>query len=82
MKEVVSVFPNRNYKVQTTHSWDFMGLHQKTKRNPTVESDVIIGVLDTRVWPESDSFSDQGFGPSPEKWKGACKGGNNFKCNK
>ncbi|XP_024926548.2 subtilisin-like protease SBT4.4 [Ziziphus jujuba] len=81
VKGVVSIFPNRNFKVQTTRSWDFIGLHQKTERNPTVESDIIIGVLDTGIWPESDSFNDEGFGSPPKKWKGACIGGDKFKCN-
>ncbi|KAL4384354.1 hypothetical protein GQ457_15G029840 [Hibiscus cannabinus] len=38
-------------------------------------------VLDSGIWPESDSFSDEGFGPPPKKWKGSCKGGQNFTCN-
>ncbi|KAK3026634.1 hypothetical protein RJ639_040661 [Escallonia herrerae] len=78
---VVSVFPSRILKPQTTRSWDFTGLSANVRRNPTVESDVIVGVLDTRIWPESKSFSDEGFGPAPKKWKGACKGGTNFTCN-
>ncbi|KAF3454633.1 hypothetical protein FNV43_RR05081 [Rhamnella rubrinervis] len=78
---VVTVFPSRYLKLQTTRSWDFIGLDQKAKRNPTAESDVIVGVIDTGVWPESESFSDEGFGPPPKKWKGACDGGADFKCN-
>ncbi|XP_039068788.1 subtilisin-like protease SBT4.5 [Hibiscus syriacus] len=78
---VVSVFPNKVYHVQTTRSWDFMGFNQTVKRNVTGESNVIIGVIDTGIWPESDSFSDDGFGPPPKKWKGSCKGGFNFTCN-
>ncbi|ESQ42488.1 hypothetical protein EUTSA_v10015939mg [Eutrema salsugineum] len=83
MEGVVSVFPNKNYKLQTTASWDFMGLKEgkNTKRNLAVESDTIIGVLDTGIWPESESFSDKGFGPPPKKWKGVCSGGKNFTCN-
>ncbi|KAL1155127.1 hypothetical protein V6Z11_A08G003100 [Gossypium hirsutum] len=80
-KEVVSVFPSKVYHLQTTRSWDFLGLNQTVKRNATAESNVIVGVLDTGIWPESDSFSDEGFGPRPKKWKGACKGGQNFTCN-
>ena len=84
MEGVVSVFPNKMLQLHTTQSWDFMGLKQGkgTKRNPTVESDTIIGVIDTGITPESESFSDKGFGPPPTKWKGVCSGGENFTCNK
>ena len=80
MVGVVSVFPNKKLQLQTTTSWDFMGLKEgiKTKRNPTVESDTIIGVIDSGITPESQSFSDKGFGPPPQKWKGVCSGGKNF----
>ncbi|TYI12631.1 hypothetical protein ES332_A08G001900v1 [Gossypium tomentosum] len=81
-KEVVSLFPSKVYHLHTTRSWDFLGLNQTTKRNATAESNVIVGVIDSGIWPESDSFSDEGFGPPPKKWKGACKGGQNFTCNK
>ncbi|CAH8360517.1 unnamed protein product [Eruca vesicaria subsp. sativa] len=83
MDGVVSVFPSKMHKIQTTGSWDFMGLKdgKSTKRNLGVESDTIIGVIDTGVWPESESFSDKGFGPPPKKWKGVCSGGANFTCN-
>ncbi|KAK8615283.1 hypothetical protein V6N13_069060 [Hibiscus sabdariffa] len=80
-KGVVSVFPNKVYHLQTTRSWDFMGFTQTVKRNATAESNVVIGVLDTGIWPESDSFSDEGFSPPPKKWKGSCSGGQNFTCN-
>ncbi|KAL0875591.1 hypothetical protein Bca101_025296 [Brassica carinata] len=83
MEGVVSVFRRKKLQLQTTASWDFMGLKEgnNTKRNPAVESDTIIGLMDTGVWPESESFSDKGFGPPPKKWKGVCKGGKNFTCN-
>ncbi|XP_073316160.1 subtilisin-like protease SBT4.13 [Primulina huaijiensis] len=80
-EEVVSIFPSRTFRTQTTRSWDFMGFPEKVHRNPTVESDTIIGVIDTGIWPESESFSDKGFSHPPRKWKGACKGGENFTCN-
>ncbi|KAK8544371.1 hypothetical protein V6N13_056153 [Hibiscus sabdariffa] len=81
-KGVISVFPNKVYHIQTTRSWDFMGFNQTVRHNATAESNVVIGVLDTGLWPESDSFSDEGFGPPPKKWKGSCNGGQNFTCNK
>ncbi|XP_022731895.1 subtilisin-like protease SBT4.3 isoform X2 [Durio zibethinus] len=81
MKEVLSIFPNQILHLHTTRSWDFMGFNNTARRNPTMESNVIIGVIDTGIWPESPSFSDEGFGPAPKKWKGACRGGKNFTCN-
>ncbi|XP_026383186.1 subtilisin-like protease SBT4.13 [Papaver somniferum] len=81
MEGIVSIFPNRIYQPQTTRSWDFIGFPENVKRIPTVESDTIVGVIDSGIWPESESFSDVGFGPPPKKWKGVCDGGHNFTCN-
>ncbi|KAL6288765.1 hypothetical protein ACE6H2_006275 [Prunus campanulata] len=81
MKEVVSVFPSINFQLHTTRSWDFIGLNDENKRNFTAESDVVVGVIDTGIWPESQSFNDEGFSPAPKKWKGVCVGGKNFTCN-
>ncbi|KAJ7964591.1 Cucumisin [Quillaja saponaria] len=77
MEGVVSVFPNEKKQLHTTRSWDFMGFSQQVKRT-TTESDIIIGVLDSGIWAESNSFNDSGFGPPPTKWKGAC---HNITCN-
>ncbi|MED6139397.1 hypothetical protein PIB30_083461 [Stylosanthes scabra] len=81
MDEVVSVFPSKTLQLHTTRSWDFMGFQDKRQISPA-ESNIIIGVLDSGIWPESDSFSDLGFGSVPKKWKGTCAGGSNFTCNK
>ncbi|KAH9752070.1 subtilisin-like protease SBT4.10 [Citrus sinensis] len=78
MEEVVSVFPSRTLQLHTTRSWDFMGFNQSITRKRSVESDIIVGIIDTGIWPESKSFSDKGFGPVPKKWKGACKGKNEW----
>ncbi|XP_040987387.1 cucumisin-like [Juglans microcarpa x Juglans regia] len=79
MEGVISVFPDRKLKLHTTRSWDFMGV-TKPKRGSPQEGDVIIGLLDTGIWPESESFSDEGLSPPPSKWKGECQGAN-FTCN-
>ncbi|RDY10977.1 hypothetical protein CR513_04424, partial [Mucuna pruriens] len=78
MDGVVSVIRDRNHKLQTTRSWDFLGFPGNVKRT-SVESDTIVGVIDSGIWPESDSFNDTGFGLPPQKWKGSC---HNFTCNR
>ncbi|CAN1846628.1 Subtilisin-like protease SBT4.4 [Linum perenne] len=81
--DVVSVFPSKKMQLHTTRSWDFLGFHQPTMiKNLNVGSDIVVGVIDTGIWPELPSFDDRGFGPPPAKWKGVCDGGRNFTCNK
>ncbi|XP_045795885.1 subtilisin-like protease SBT4.3 [Trifolium pratense] len=82
MRGVISVFPSQEYHLKTTRSWDFLGLPQSIKRTKTIESDLVIGVIDGGIWPESESFNDIGLGAIPKKWKGDCAGGRNFSCNK
>ncbi|KAL0329704.1 UNVERIFIED_CONTAM: Cucumisin [Sesamum radiatum] len=79
MEGVVSVIPNRMLKLHTTRSWEFMGF-SNGKLGASQEGEVIIGFLDTGVWPEHPSFNDTGFGPPPAKWKGECQT-KNFTCN-
>ncbi|CAH2042137.1 unnamed protein product, partial [Thlaspi arvense] len=81
MDRVVSVFQSQKRKLHTTRSWDYMDFPLQVKRSK-LESDVIVGVIDSGIWPESESFSDKGFGPPPFKWKGTCQSSSNFTCNK
>ncbi|CAD5188196.1 unnamed protein product [Musa acuminata subsp. malaccensis] len=75
---VISVFPSRKLKPHTTRSWDFLGLTRDLQRKQSTGTDIIVGMLDTGIWPEAEAFSDEGFGPPPSKWKGVCQ---NFTCN-
>uniref|UniRef100_A0A7N0VLT2 Subtilisin-like protease n=1 Tax=Kalanchoe fedtschenkoi TaxID=63787 RepID=A0A7N0VLT2_KALFE len=88
---VVSVFPNKPVKLHTTRSWEFLGLEHDGITPPDslwnisgYGQDTIIGTLDTGVWPESRSFSDEGLEPVPSRWKGACvdESDNKVICNK
>ncbi|KAK8939771.1 Subtilisin-like protease [Platanthera guangdongensis] len=88
---VVSVFENRGHKLHTTRSWEFLGLEkngvvlkQSLWEKAKFGKGVIIANLDTGVWPESQSFSDEGMGPIPSKWKGECQNDSEqkFSCNR
>ncbi|KAK4843143.1 hypothetical protein QYF36_004514 [Acer negundo] len=76
---VVQVMPNQILKLHTTRSWEFIGLNSHSSDNLLTESNMgegtIIGVIDTGVWPESESFNDNGIGPVPSHWKGICQEG-------
>ncbi|KAG6480862.1 hypothetical protein ZIOFF_057450 [Zingiber officinale] len=78
MEGIISVFPSKTLKLRTTRSWDFLNFPQRVSRNPALESDIIIGMIDIGIWPESKSFSGQGLRPPPRKWKGTCV---NMTCN-
>ncbi|XP_030454601.2 subtilisin-like protease SBT3 [Syzygium oleosum] len=74
-------------KADTTHSTQFLGLNSNFGAWPTSDygKDVIVGLVDTGVWPESPSFNDDGMTAIPAKWKGECEVGTQFNasmCNK
>ncbi|XP_027357298.1 subtilisin-like protease SBT1.3 [Abrus precatorius] len=86
---VVAIFPETKYELHTTRSPTFLGLEPAQSTNIWSENiaghDVIVGVLDTGIWPESESFNDVGMRPVPTHWKGACEVGTGFRkshCNK
>ncbi|TVU35232.1 hypothetical protein EJB05_17110 [Eragrostis curvula] len=93
--EVVSTFRSEaRWAPHTTRSWEFLGFEEGRRGPgdsdwlPSLDksgSDVIVGVLDSGIWPESRSFSDEGLGPVPARWKGVCQGGDSFSpssCNR
>ncbi|XP_057449586.1 subtilisin-like protease SBT1.7 [Lotus japonicus] len=86
---ILKVLPDKIYKLQTTRTPQFLGLDKIPASTFTQSnrggSNVVIGVIDTGVWPESKSFNDTGYGPIPSTWKGKCEVGANFttaNCNK
>ncbi|XP_042955066.1 CO(2)-response secreted protease-like isoform X1 [Carya illinoinensis] len=88
--DIVSVFPDSVLQLHTTRSWDFLETERRILRasatyNKHVSSDVIIGMIDTGIWPECPSFNDKGIGEIPSRWKGVCIEGPDFKlsnCNR
>ncbi|XP_062095813.1 subtilisin-like protease SBT1.5 [Humulus lupulus] len=86
---IAGVFPDRVRQLHTTRSPEFLGLVVNRPNGLLKESNwgsnVIIGVIDTGVWPEGRSFHDKGLGPVPSQWKGQCVAGDQFPatlCNK
>ncbi|XP_002448316.1 subtilisin-like protease SBT1.7 [Sorghum bicolor] len=75
MPGFVTAVPNQVYQLLTTHTRQFLGLElPQSGRNYTsgFGEGVIIGVLDTGVYPFHPSFSGDGMPPPPAKWKGRC----------
>ncbi|KAL6841589.1 hypothetical protein ACP4OV_028528 [Aristida adscensionis] len=75
--------------LQTTRSWDFLGQNYYKPsgllKKANHGKDIIVGVVDTGIWPESRSFDDRGYGPVPRRWKGVCQAGDAFNatgCNR
>ncbi|WVZ59900.1 hypothetical protein U9M48_009985 [Paspalum notatum var. saurae] len=78
--DVVTVLESKMLKLHTTRSWDFMDLERDGQvlpdsiwKHAKFGQDVIIANLDSGVWPESSSFTDDGMGEVPKRWKGSCQ---------
>ncbi|CAL8157864.1 unnamed protein product [Prunus armeniaca] len=73
---VIRVMPSHFYSLQTTRSWDYLGLPPSSPTNLLHDTNlgdgIVIGLLDTGIWPESKVFNDEGLGPIPNQWKGQC----------
>lgn len=91
---VLGVYEDTVYTLHTTRSPEFLGLeavagkwagHSLQELNQASQ-DVIVGVLDTGVWPESKSFADDGMSAVPARWRGECEAAADFDpkihCNK
>ncbi len=100
--KVVSVVESEVRKLDTTRTPGFLGISapgglwsRLDAASRTVKGDdVIIGMVDSGVWPEDASFGDkldaqskpvaynkagtQVYGPPPAKWKGICQVGESF----
>lgn len=90
---VLDVYEETVYSLHTTRTPEFLGLDRdtglweghNTQDLAQASHDVIVGVLDTGVWPESKSFNDYGMPEIPTKWRGECEKGSDFSsslCNK
>ncbi|KAL7123186.1 hypothetical protein ACP275_01G089400 [Erythranthe tilingii] len=78
----VSARPEIKLPLHTTHYPGILGLNRETGfwKDSNYGRGVIIGILDTGIFPEHPSFSDEGMPPPPAKWKGRCEF-NHTACN-
>ncbi|XP_059318665.1 subtilisin-like protease SBT1.8 [Lycium ferocissimum] len=77
---VINIYEDTFYTPQTTRTPEFLGLDKTNffagRTLPELNNaaqDVIIGVLDSGVWPESNSFNDVGMSNVPSRWQGKCE---------
>ncbi|KAK9101553.1 hypothetical protein Scep_024983 [Stephania cephalantha] len=77
---VAAVLPDRLNRLHTTRTPQFLGLADSFGLWPNSHyaDDVVVGVLDTGIWPELRSFSDAGLSPAPDNWKGICEASGDF----
>uniref|UniRef100_J3MMD1 Subtilisin-like protease n=1 Tax=Oryza brachyantha TaxID=4533 RepID=J3MMD1_ORYBR len=80
---VTAVREGRMYYPQTTRSPGFIGLDPEYGlwSDTDFGDGVIIGFVDSGIWPESPSFNDSGLGPVRRSWKGGCVGLDATLCN-
>lgn len=82
------MFPDSVLRLHTTRSPAFLGLDRSNSESLRLShngSDTIIGIIDTGIWPEKESFADGDLGPVPTRWKGECEEGDEFdisNCNR
>ena len=92
LPDVVMLFKDEFKFPVTDNSPEFLGLSTSGGlwESDILGEDVIIGVIDTGIWPEHPSFSDQidlvdrpgnsgkrtlAYGPPPADWYGTCQSG-------
>jgi hypothetical protein len=81
---VVALERDRASHVDTTSSPQFLGLNaaggmwSQLGGQAKSGAGVVVGVVDSGIWPENPSFSGDKINPRPKDWHGACVAGVNF----
>ncbi|XP_020274980.1 subtilisin-like protease SBT1.8 [Asparagus officinalis] len=85
---VIGVYNDSIFELHTTRSPNFLGLNLGdglwTDKFDAGDN-VVIGLVDTGIWPEEPSFDDAGLPPIPPEWRGECEIRDRFNisaCNK
>ncbi|KAI3978440.1 hypothetical protein MKX01_006955 [Papaver californicum] len=77
---IISVLPEQVHQLHTTRTPLFLGLSENALllKNSRKGDDIIIGVLDTGIWPGHPSFNGSSLTAVPARWKGVCESGPDF----
>lgn len=82
---VVGVWEDKAEQVDTSNTIRQLGLTGSNGQHTNgIKGDgIVIGVIDTGIWPEHPSFADDGSYSPLENWNGTCDVGEeaNFACN-
>ncbi|KAI5428504.1 hypothetical protein KIW84_033473 [Lathyrus oleraceus] len=81
MDGFVAAYQDKTATIDTTHTFEFLSLDSPNGlwNASNFGEDIIVGVIDSGVWPESQSFQDDGMTKKiPSKWKGTCEIGQEF----
>jgi len=85
MPGVVAVAEDELEQPDTTLTPSFLGLDQpgtglwaQLGGAPNAGAGVVVGVIDTGIWPESTAFAGGSGIPIPADWHGKCQGGEQF----
>ncbi|KAM0821577.1 hypothetical protein ACQ4PT_072094 [Festuca glaucescens] len=77
---VSGVYKDRVHRTHTTRSPGFLGLDPSYGAWPDSDfgDGIIVGIVDSGIWPERASFNDTGLGPVRSTWKGKCEHAEGF----
>lgn len=83
----IAAYPESFAQLHTTHTHKFLGLKKQAGLWPAAGfgNDITIRILDTGIWPESESLNNEGIPPVPERRHGTREVGVEFNashCNK
>ncbi|GJP43573.1 hypothetical protein CLOM_g3019 [Closterium sp. NIES-68] len=81
---VAGVRRSRIVRKYTFDSPTFLGLPdslwQEAGGQSSAGADVVVGVVDTGIWPENQCFDDTGLSGTPSTWQGTCETSSDFSC--
>lgn len=83
--DIVGIWLDEPMQLDTSNTPEFLGLNDANGQHTlgVKGENVVIGIIDSGIWPESLSFADDGTYSKLESFKGICDTGQeeNFSCN-